>query len=70
MNLADVSIRRPVFATMLIAALMVFGLVSYPKVGIDLFPSVEFPFITVTVIYPGSDPETMEREVAEPIEEA
>ncbi|MBN1606612.1 MAG: efflux RND transporter permease subunit [Polyangiaceae bacterium] len=70
MNLADVSIRRPVFATMLIAALMVFGLISYPKVGVDLFPSVEFPFITVTVIYPGSDPETMEREVAEPIEEA
>jgi HAE1 family hydrophobic/amphiphilic exporter-1 len=70
MNLAEVSIKRPVFATMLIAALMVFGLLAYPKVGVDLFPNVEFPYVTVTVIYPGSDPSTMEREVAEPIEEA
>ncbi len=70
MNLAEVSIKRPVFATMLIAALMVFGLLAYPKVGVDLFPNVEFPYVTVTVVYPGSDPSTMEREVAEPIEEA
>ncbi len=70
MNLAAVSLRRPVFATMLILALMVFGMLSYPKVGVDLFPNVEFPFVTVTVVYPGTDPATMEREVAEPIEEA
>ena len=70
MNLAEVSIRRPVFATMLIAALMVFGLVSYPKVGVDLYPEVDFPMITVTIIYPGADPETMENNVAEPLEEA
>ena len=70
MNLAEVSLRRPVFATMIILALMVFGMLSYPKVGVDLFPNVEFPFVTVTVVYPGTDPATMEREVAEPIEEA
>lgn len=70
MNLADVSIKRPVFAAMLIAAIMVFGLVSYPRVGVDLYPEVDFPVITVTVVYPGADPETMERNVAEPIEEA
>jgi HAE1 family hydrophobic/amphiphilic exporter-1 len=69
MNLADVFIRRPVAAVMLIAALVVFGIVSYPRVGVDLFPNVDFPFATVTVIYPGADPETMESEVAEPIEE-
>ena len=45
MNLANVSIRRPVFATMLIAAFMVFGLISYKKVGVDLFPNVELPFV-------------------------
>jgi HAE1 family hydrophobic/amphiphilic exporter-1 len=59
-KLADLSIRRAVFAVMLIAALMVFGLLSYPRIGVDLFPDVEFPVITVTVVYPGGDPETME----------
>ncbi len=70
MNLADVSIKRPVVAAMLIAAFMVFGLISYPKVGVDLYPEVDFPVITTTVVYPGADPVTMERNVAEPIEEA
>ncbi|HEY5957215.1 MAG TPA: efflux RND transporter permease subunit [Polyangiaceae bacterium] len=70
MNLADVSIRRPVFATMLIAAFMVFGLLSYPKVGVDLNPDIDFPYVTVTVVYPGTDPGTMEREVAEKLEES
>ena len=70
MNLANVSIRRPVFATMLIAAFMVFGLVSYKKIGVDLIPNVEFPFVVITVTYPGTDPGTMERDVADKIEEA
>jgi HAE1 family hydrophobic/amphiphilic exporter-1 len=70
MKLADVSIRRPVFAIMMIASLMVFGLVSYPKIGVDLFPNVEFPFVTVTVVYPGADPASMESKVADPLEEA
>jgi HAE1 family hydrophobic/amphiphilic exporter-1 len=68
-NLADVSIKRPVFAVMMIAALVVFGAVSYPRVGVDLFPNVEFPVVTVLVVYPGADPETMETKVADPIEE-
>jgi HAE1 family hydrophobic/amphiphilic exporter-1 len=70
MNLANVSIRRPVFATMLIAAFMVFGLISYKKVGVDLLPNVEFPFVIITVTYPGTDPGTMERDVADKIEES
>lgn len=69
MNLADVSIKRPVFAVMLIAAMVVFGAVSYPRIGVDMFPNVEFPVITVLVVYPGADPETMETKVADPIEE-
>ena len=69
MKLARVSIDRPVFAAMIIAALVVFGLISYPKIGVDLFPNAEFPVVTVTVVYPGADPETMESKVAEPIEE-
>lgn len=70
MRIADVSIRRPVFAVMLIGALVVFGAFSYPRIGVDLFPNVEFPIITVTVVYPGADPAAMETKVADPIEEA
>ncbi|MCG8417042.1 MAG: efflux RND transporter permease subunit [Proteobacteria bacterium] len=70
MKIADVSIRRPVFAVMMISALIVFGIFSYPRIGVDLFPNVEFPVITVTVVYPGADPAAMESKVADPIEEA
>ncbi len=69
MRLADVAIRRPVFAVMLISALLVFGVLAYPRMGVDLFPNVEFPVVTVLVVYPGADPETMETKVADPIEE-
>src|SRR6266545_1279884 len=70
MRLADISIRRPVFAAVLIGALIVLGLFSYPRVGVDLFPDVDFPIITVTVTYPGADPASMESKIADPIEEA
>ncbi len=70
MKLAEVSVRRSIFAAMLILALMVFGAFSFPKIGVELFPSVEFPVITATVVYPGADPATMETKVADPIEEA
>lgn len=69
MKIADVSIRRPVFAAMMISALVVVGLFSYPRIGVDLFPDIEFPVVTVTVVYPGADPGSMESEVADPIEE-
>jgi HAE1 family hydrophobic/amphiphilic exporter-1 len=70
MKIADISIRRPVFAVMLIAAMVVLGIFSYPRVGVDLFPNVEFPVITVIVVYPGADPASMESKVADPVEEA
>src|SRR5678815_6156782 len=70
MRISDISIKRPVFAVMINLALIVFGLVSYPRVGVDLFPNVDFPFVTVTVVYPGADPASMESKVADPIEEA
>jgi HAE1 family hydrophobic/amphiphilic exporter-1 len=66
----DVFIRRWTFALMLTVGLIVFGLFSYPKVGVDLFPSVEFPFVSVTVVYPGADPASMEDKVAKPIEDS
>ena len=70
MWVSNTSIRQPVFATMVISALIVFGLVSYRALGIDLFPKVDFPIVTVTAVLPGADPETMETDVTERLEEA
>ncbi len=70
MKLADVSIRRPVLATVMVGTLLVFGLVAYPKIGVDLFPNVDFPFVTVTAVYPGADPESIESKVVDKLEEA
>jgi HAE1 family hydrophobic/amphiphilic exporter-1 len=63
-------IHRPVFTGMLTLAVVVFGLVAYPRIGVDQFPEVEFPFVTVTTVLPGSDPEAIERTVTKPLEEA
>jgi HAE1 family hydrophobic/amphiphilic exporter-1 len=68
-KLADVSIRRPVFAVMLIGAIVVLGLVSIPRLGIDLWPRVEFPMVVVSTVLEGAAPETVEREVSQVLEE-
>lgn len=68
MILADVSIKRPVFATMLNVVLIVFGLFSYKKLGIDQFPNIDFPVVTVQVTYPGADPKTVEQKILQPLE--
>ena len=70
MFLSDVSIKRPVFATMLMVALVVLGIVSYGRLAIDEYPDVSYPTIVTQVAYPGASPEVMEREVSRPIEEA
>jgi len=69
-RLSDTSIQRPVFAVMLIGGLVVLGLISIPRLGVDLWPRVEFPLVVVQTVLPGAAPETMEREVTEPLEEA
>ncbi|WP_224365542.1 efflux RND transporter permease subunit [Hyalangium versicolor] len=63
-------IARPVFTTMLMAAVVVFGVFSYPRIGVDQFPDVEFPVVTVTTLLPGADPETIEKNISDPLEEA
>jgi hydrophobic/amphiphilic exporter-1 (mainly G- bacteria), HAE1 family len=70
MKLAEVSIKRPVLATVMVSTLAVFGIVAYPKVGVDLMPDVEFPIVTVTAVYPGADPETIESKVIDKLEGA
>ena len=70
MWISDISIRRPVFATMVIMSFMVLGVVSMTRLGIDLFPEVNFPFVNISVVYPGASPEEVETLVTRPIEDA
>jgi HAE1 family hydrophobic/amphiphilic exporter-1 len=70
MKLADVSIERPVFATMMILALVVLGLFSYLKLNIDQFPDIDFPYVTATTVLPGAGPEQIETDVTKRIEDA
>jgi len=69
-NPIRVFISRPVFTGMLTLVLLVFGIVAYPRIGVDQMPEVEFPIVTVTTILPGADPEAIERTVTKPLEEA
>jgi len=70
MTLTDVCIKRPVFTTMLISALVVLGLFSFKDLGLDLFPRLDFPIITITTTLKGANPEEIETELTKPIEEA
>jgi HAE1 family hydrophobic/amphiphilic exporter-1 len=69
-KLAEICVRRPVFATVIILALVVFGAFSYFKLGVDRFPNVEFPFIIVTTVLPGAAPEEIETEITDKVEES
>src|SRR5919205_587665 len=69
-KLAEICVRRPVFATMLILSLTVVGLFSVTTLGVDLFPKIDLPTITVTVVNPGASPREIETEVTDKVESA
>jgi hydrophobic/amphiphilic exporter-1 (mainly G- bacteria), HAE1 family len=69
MRIADISIKQPVFITMIIIALVVVGGLSYSKLGVDLMPDVSLPVIAVSIANPGVGPEEMESQVTKPIED-
>lgn len=68
MNLPEISIKRHVFAYMLSAVLVLFGIISYKDIGIDRYPTVEFPMISVTTILPGASPEIIGSSITNLIE--
>ncbi|MBK8939700.1 MAG: efflux RND transporter permease subunit [Polyangiaceae bacterium] len=68
--LAAICVRRPVFATVIVMLLSVMGFFSYMGLGVDRFPKVDFPMITVTTVVPGAAPEQVETEVSDRIESA
>src|SRR5438045_9647512 len=69
-KLAEICVRRPVFATMIILSLTVVGLFSYKSLGVDLFPKIDLPTSTVTVVNPGASPQEIETEITDKVEGA
>jgi HAE1 family hydrophobic/amphiphilic exporter-1 len=65
----QVSLKNPVFATMVMLAIVVLGLFSYQRLQVDQFPNIDFPVVVVTTEYPGASPEIVESEVTKKIEE-
>jgi len=69
MILPQISIRRPVLASVLSLALIVFGLVGYGRLPVRELPSVDFPIVSITTVLPGASPEVVETEITEILEE-
>ena len=70
MNISELSIRNPVFAWMLMAAMMLFGWIGFSRMGVSLNPDVDFPVVTVGLAWEGAAPEIMETEVVDIVEDA
>ncbi|MCP3065553.1 efflux RND transporter permease subunit [Myxococcus sp. K38C18041901] len=62
-------IKHSVFTVMLMAAVVVFGLYAYPRIGVDQYPNVDIPYVTITTLLPGADPASIEENVSKPLEE-
>jgi hydrophobe/amphiphile efflux-1 (HAE1) family protein len=70
MILSDLSIRRPVFAWMMMTALLLFGAISFAGMGVSLMPDVDFPVVSINITYQGASPQIMETDVADYVEDA
>ncbi|MFO0694093.1 MAG: efflux RND transporter permease subunit [Polyangiales bacterium] len=70
MTLSEICVRRPVFATMLVSACVAFGVLSFGKLGVDQYPDVDLPVVTVQTVLRGASPEEIETQVTKPIEDA
>jgi HAE1 family hydrophobic/amphiphilic exporter-1 len=69
MTLSDVAIQRPILTWMMTLALLVFGVLGYQRLGVDQYPRMEFPVLTITAVLPGASPEAIESDVVDVIEE-
>ncbi len=68
--LAAISVKRPVFATVLVMVFVVIGVLGYTRLPVDLFPKVDFPTVIITTTMPGASPQEIETEITNRIEEA
>lgn len=70
MNITRFSINRPVGISMIVAFFVVLGLYSFYRIGVELLPALNTPYVTVTVKYPGANAESVEQEIVKPVEDA
>ena len=69
MNISELSIRRPVLATVLTLIIVLFGLIGYASLGVREYPSVDNPIISVSCSYPGANADVIENQITEPLEQ-
>ncbi|HOV33570.1 MAG TPA: efflux RND transporter permease subunit, partial [Candidatus Hydrogenedens sp.] len=69
MNLIELSVKRPIAMSCLFIGLTFLGLDAYNRMGLELFPNVDVPYVTVITIYPGASPEEIETDIARRIED-
>ena len=69
MNISELSIRRPVLATVMTIVLMIFGFIGYTYLGVREYPSVDNPIISVSTSYPGANADVIENQITEPLEQ-
>src|SRR5205809_7932354 len=70
MSFSDISIRNPVFAVMLSAAMVVFGYLGYRDMGVSQFPEVDFPVVSVVITREAASPDIMDGDVTDVVEDA
>ena len=70
MKVTEIAIRRPAFITMIFVALAVLGIFGYNRMGVDLLPKMDWPYVSIVTVYPGAGPKEVESLVSKPIEEA
>jgi HAE1 family hydrophobic/amphiphilic exporter-1 len=68
-TLSDVAIQRPILTWMMMLALVVFGVIGFARLGVDQFPDLEFPVLTLQAVLDGATPEGMEEDVTDVLEE-
>ncbi len=69
MNISELSIRRPVLATVFVLIIIIFGVIGYTSLPVREYPNVDNPIITVSVSYPGANAEVIENQITEPLEQ-
>lgn len=69
MNISELSIRRPVLATVLTIIILLFGFIGYNYLGVREYPSVDNPIISVSCSYPGANADVIENQITEPLEQ-
>ena len=69
MNISELSIKRPILATVIVLVIFLFGIIGYSYLGVREFPNIDNPIITVSVTYPGANAEVIEKQITEPLEQ-